>query len=47
MFGNEFLETTPTKTLSMRDKNKWKFMKIKSVCSTKDIVKRMRRQDAD
>ena len=47
VFGNEFLETTLTKTLSMREKNKLKFMKIKNVCSMKDTVKRMRRQDAD
>ena len=36
VFGNEFLETTPTKTLSMREKNKLKFMKIKNVCPKKD-----------
>lgn len=42
-FGDNFLNTTP-KAWSMRERKMLDFIKIKSACSLKDYIKRMRSQ---
>lgn len=41
--GEEFVEMSP-KALSIKKSDKLYFIKIKIICSVKDLVKRMKRQ---
>ena len=47
MFGDDFLDTTLKCDSKNKKINKLDYIKIKSICSTKDTIKRMKRQVTD
>ena len=47
VYSDDFLDTTPKSWSQKEIINKLDFIKIKNLCSAKDIVKRMRKQVTD